>query len=54
MIGKVHKKHMVFSSRKKAESMAAYLEKKGCSIDCLDFDEDWFVVYSEPKESEVE
>lgn len=43
------KKHMVFSTKEKAESMAKVLEKRGCIIECLDWDENWFIVYSEPK-----
>ncbi|MDE7323085.1 MAG: hypothetical protein K2N73_10250 [Lachnospiraceae bacterium] len=43
-----HKKHMVFSKRESAESMAKVLEKRGCIIECLDWDEDWFIIYREP------
>ena len=43
------KKHMVFSSQKSAESMAKALEKRGCAIECLDWDEDWFIIYKEPE-----
>ncbi len=42
------KKHMVFSGRKSAENMKKILEKSGCTVECLDCDEDWFVVYAEP------
>lgn len=45
----IGKKHMVFSSRESAERMAKVLEKRGYVIECLDWDENWFIVYTEPK-----
>lgn len=44
-----NKKHMTFATRRSAERAEARLLRQGYTVHCLDFDDDWFIVYSEPK-----
>ncbi len=44
-----NKKHMTFATRQSAEKAEARLLRQDCTIHCLDWDGDWFIVYSEPE-----